>query len=346
MRRSREKTWFVRLIVATVYCGTQLSNQILVAADPAPDPDQEAVALVERMLQVNRPWLIPSVIQGSYSLLRKEDGVGDGEVTGPFALESTATNLALRKQRISRVGSIVWTPLHNMIHVVKPYSVRMVGKTNWNDMNLVAVDVAFTDPLRCAIGLGGQGGLSYSHADYDDQNARILIEPTNAIPVFIDSSVPEGPTTGPGSGATWQFDIPFFTINGGVAPQALEWNSPTVFLWTLFAERQEFQVHDQEWLFKRGDAWWGNENPPSEFIQSVEVIDLSIMNPPRMTIQKVRGNIMLAWPTYGKSGVVLESASGVNGLWSTVLSQGTSNITDVSVTLPANQGVQFYRLRR
>lgn len=344
MCQLRQNIWFSWFAATLLCCGTQLSNRIALGADTLADPNQEATTLVARMLEANRPWLIPSPIQGTYFLLRKPGETGDSEVTGPFALESKRTNTVQWTQRISRVGSIVWTPLHNMIQVVRPYSLRMVGRTNWNDMNLIAVDVTFRDPQRCAVGFGGQGDVNYSSCDYRNQNARILIEPTNAVPILIETSLPAGPTTGSGFEATWRFDTTFFSIQGGFAPQAVEWYDPT-----SFRERQEFQIHQQEWLFKRGDAWWGEKNlwgPTSGLIQSFELIDLTLADVSKLAIEKSGGNITLSWPTYGRSGVVLESARGVEGSWSTLLSSQASDITDVSVTLPVNQSVQFYRLRR
>ncbi len=278
MHRLPEKTWFVRLIVATVCWGIQLSNHIVIGADPAPDLDQEAATLVERMLQVNRPWLIPGLIEGSYSLLRKEGGVGNGEVIGPFALETKRTNAVPWKVYTYRVGSIVWTPLHNMNQAGMPYSVRMIGKTNWNNMDLIAVAVTFSEPPKCAISFGGQQGWSYSMCNYRNENARILIEPTNAVPIVIDTSSAGGPATGSGFEATWQFDAGYFTVNGGFAPQALEWNEPTA-----FRERQEFQIREREWFFKRGTSWRGGEakwGTPGEVIQSFELVDLTIVKHP------------------------------------------------------------------
>ncbi len=337
MCQLRKNIWFSRFAVTLVFCGTQFTNHVALGAEPAPDPNQEAVTLVERMLQVNRPWLLPSPIQGTYSELEKQGGVGDGELTGPFALERKVTVPVTYMQQVARVGSILWTPLHNMIRGVVPYSVQMIGKTNWSNVNVVAIDVAFEYPMRCAIGFGREHTNS-AYCDYRNQNARILIEPTNAIPIYIDTSIPAGPTTGLGIEATWRFDTNFFAVHGGSAPQALEWNDSK-----YMRERQEFQVHDQEWIFRHGSVWGG---PKWELAWTVELIDVTLVDISRMTIQKSGDNITLSWPTYGRGGVVLESARGVEGSWSTLLSQETSDITDVSVTLPVNQGVQFYRLRR
>lgn len=78
----------------------------------------------------------------------------------------------------------------------------------------------------------------------------------------------------------------------------------------------------------------------------MELIDLTIQDISRLAIQRSGPDIILSWPTYGRSGIGLEAASGLDGPWSALLSQPASDITNIMVTVPVSQAAQFYRLRR
>jgi len=335
MYRSQASIWLCRFLLTIVYGGNQLTTQIELRADQQSDSNQEAKMLVARMLQANKPWLVPSAIQGTYSLVIRSGGTGGRTILGPYALEKPGPAFYPGSQHAGRVGSILWTPLHNMVHTQKPCSVQMVGKTNWNTLNLIAVDVNYDGRLSCAIGFGGQKGDRYSFDSFGTLNHRILIEPTNALPIFIDSKLPANLTTGSRWETTWQFGTNFFAVNGGFAPQTLECQ-----ISDGFSERQDFQIINQEWIFKRGASRYSTNNAyvqETGIILTFELIDISILDISKLTIQKSGANIILSWPTYGKSGTALESVNSVDGLWSTLLSQITSDITNVSVTLPVNQ---------
>ncbi len=91
-------------VVAVAFIMTTAVNPIFGAED--------AVALLMRTLEVNRPWLNPSPAEGIYSLWRQSMGQVD-EITGPFSLAGQATN-GLQFAQPYRVGSIVWTPRNGL----------------------------------------------------------------------------------------------------------------------------------------------------------------------------------------------------------------------------------------
>ena len=134
-------------------------------------------------------------------------------------------------------------------------------------MTDVAVEVAFEKPVRNTVGLGGQAGTSYSHSQYSVATARILIEPTKAVPLFIDSWSPVVPQMNNRRfHNAWTFGPEFMEADGGLVPAVLDWDDPSA-----FRERQTFQVADSVWLFKQGDAWYG-----ASHIQRLELRDLKI----------------------------------------------------------------------
>jgi RNA polymerase sigma-70 factor (ECF subfamily) len=226
--------------------------------------DGDAQALIERMLKANQPWIEPTPVKAAYSVLREAGATK--ERSGPFSITPQGCRPAVR------VGSIVWTPLHNMAGKAARYTLRMVGKAKWKDRTLVAVDVVFDPPVTSAIGLGGQSATKYSSCEESTAKARIMIEPDKAIPRFIDCT--RGPPrTNVKVHSVWAFDADFFEIDGGFAPKMFVWEDVSA-----FRERQEFQVVGGVWIFKRGDAWWGAESPfpKSGRIQTVELVDLQI----------------------------------------------------------------------
>ncbi len=199
--------------------------------------DDDAKTLLARVLNANRPWLEPSAVKATYSLLRQSAEAA--ESSGPFSIAEGC-------KRAVRVGSIVRTPLHNMPNGDdKHYTVRMVGKSQWKDKNFVAVDVTFDPPVRDAVGFGGQMGTSYSHSDYVASAARIMIEPAKAVPLFMESWSKEMPTQPPRRfHSVWVFDPEFFELDGGFAQRC----------WSGREEAPSPSVRNSRWLAECGSS--------------------------------------------------------------------------------------------
>lgn len=237
--------------------------------------DDDAVVLLSQVIKANAPWIKPRPVEASYSLFR--ENAAEKQKIGPFTIQKGCRPAV-------RVGSIVWTPLHSMASKGAGYTLHMVGKSEWKGKALVAIDVLFDPPIRGEVGLGGQVGTSYSHSNYSTTKARITIEPTRAIPLFIECWTDVLPGMDRRFHCVWAFNPDFFEIDGGFAPKMFDWEESTI-----FSERQEFQVVDGVWIFKRGDAWLGAENSSgkSGHIQRLELVDLQIAkereDPPPMT---------------------------------------------------------------
>jgi RNA polymerase sigma-70 factor (ECF subfamily) len=226
--------------------------------------DDDAKALIARVLKANRPWLEPKPIEASYSLHR--DARNANEESGPFSVEKGC-------KPALRVGSIVWTPLHVLAGKDTHYTVHMLGKLDWKSKNLLAFEVAFDPPVRNEVGLGGQTNTSYSSASWLTAKARIVVEPTTAIPIFIDCWNESRPHPAQKLHAVWAFDADFFAIDGGFAPKKVVWEEAA-----FLRELQEFQVVNAVWIFKQGDAWFSAKNPSghSGHIQKMELVNLQI----------------------------------------------------------------------
>jgi hypothetical protein len=216
------------------------------------------------VLKANHPWIDPKPVNATYLLLRKVDATT--EKSGPFSI-------AIGCKPAVRVGSIVRTPLHDMANKNTRYTLRMVGKAKWKDRDLVAVDVTFDPPVDGAVGLGGQTGTSYASATFSVATARIMIEPSKTIPLFIACWSEVIPQMNRRLHSAWAFDPDFFEMDGGVAPKNFVWEDVT-----FCRERQEFQTVGGVWIFKQGDAWYGAENPfrKSGHIQRMELVDLQV----------------------------------------------------------------------
>jgi hypothetical protein len=258
----------------------------------------DAGTLVARVLATNAPWLNPTPMTGTYNLLREPDGQPD-VITGPFSFSDVASN-GWQFCQPYRVGSMVWTPLHCMAAGDSPYTVTGAGQTNWNGLNLEAVDVQFATNVACCIGMGGQGDVSYSYCSYHQiQSAYLLIEPTNAVPVYMVTYT--SPTNRFQYSPTWQFDLPFYSItdapvpqtageqsalpfngiDGGLAPHHLVWNEPST-----FKESQVFQVDGNLWFFSQGDSRWGTNSFGFEgHIQTVLMTNVNIAPPTPMRVK-------------------------------------------------------------
>jgi len=65
---------------------------------------------------------------------------------------------------------------------------------------------------------------------------------------------------------------------------------------------------------------------------------------PRLSIERNGGNVRIFWPK-PSTGFVLDQSLKATGTWSQVSFPYTTNLTDISITVPAPVGNKFYRLR-
>jgi hypothetical protein len=209
--------------------------------------DADAKVLVQRMLQVNRPWLEPRSVHASYSLHRdfNEFSLLHGHqenhgTLGPFSIVPGC------KQAL-RIGLTVETPLHAMVGESTNYTVRMLGETKWRKQRVLGVEVSFASPVRCAVGMGGQK-ISYSFAGYQAKEVRILIDPEKAVPLLLRTSAELNIPRTPKLKTVWEFSPQFLELDDGLAPRALDWRDNS----NVCREHQEFQVVNGIWLFSRG----------------------------------------------------------------------------------------------
>ncbi len=233
--------------------------------------DEDARALVQRMLLVNKPWLAPAPLQGSYSFRRSSRRYSISgcpktqQAWGPYTIDRDSP------QEI-RVGALVWTPLHTMECSQpdlagkrwfrhgdegrpKPYTVRMLGETIWKGNKVLGVEVTLESPERWMVGTGGQIDGTYECATLGGRKARILLDECNAIPVLVSVS---DSTNGFAWGCTWEFGPRFFKVQDGLAPQSFEWKGGKVRF------QQKFQIMGDAWIFKEGRAVWDHSwQPPS-----------------------------------------------------------------------------------
>ncbi|MGO8930282.1 MAG: hypothetical protein ACLQU3_25725 [Limisphaerales bacterium] len=212
--------------------------------------DAEAKALVERMLRVNEPWLNPKPISARYSLHRSYHNYSvfhghrqTEEDLGPY-LAGPRCKAALR------VGSIMHTPLHEMINQPTNYSVKMVGSAKWKGRTFAAVDVTFGKPIHCQVGLGGQGRSNYSLSQYQAEGVRLFIDPGTAVPVLLRTSARLNVPTNPVYETWWEFAPVFFKLGDGLVPQAFDWRDNE----NNFREHQQFQILNGVWIFDQGRA--------------------------------------------------------------------------------------------
>lgn len=218
-------------------------------------PNEEAQTLLNRVLQTNQPWLAPRPLQGHYLLSRQRAGSGTIESIGPCYMinqDNPTSYFASPASRYAdRVGSLVWTPLHDLYQQAAIYTLSAAGTNDWHGVPVVAIDLAFDPWIRGQIGFGGQAPMltSYSASNYRVTSARLLIEPTQAVPLQIETH--DDSSSGPYD-VTWEFDSNFLAVDGGLAPRAFEWNEPD-----FCRERQEFELFEHEWVFQKGQAWWG-----------------------------------------------------------------------------------------
>lgn len=66
---------------------------------------------------------------------------------------------------------------------------------------------------------------------------------------------------------------------------------------------------------------------------------------PLLSIERTSGVVRIFWPL-STTGFVLDQSLTATGAWSQVTFPYTTNATDISITVPAPDGTQFYRLRK
>lgn len=66
---------------------------------------------------------------------------------------------------------------------------------------------------------------------------------------------------------------------------------------------------------------------------------------PLLSIAWQGADVRVFWPLPG-TGFVLDQSLTVTGAWSQVSFPYTTNATDISITVPAQAGNKFYRLRK
>ena len=297
----------------------------------APPVDELATALIHQMLEANKPWLRPSPIKGNYSLLRWEPGSTTAQHIGGAALDGNAPLVPNEpaRQTVDRVGSLIWTPLHNLAYGDGPSKAHVQPGTNSSGSPELILSLEFNPTVRDQIGFGGQEIGDYSEASYTVQTATIFLNPTNALPTLIRTQ-----------SATWTFDSGFFAVENGFAPRAVDWDGDGP---NMFSERQEFQLFQGEWLFKKGQAWWTANR--SGLIQTFELVDLQIEFP-NLLVKRAGAELSLAWQPCGRSGVILEASDALNGPWSALLEQVSYDVDTVAIAIQPSKPQQFYRLSK
>lgn len=66
---------------------------------------------------------------------------------------------------------------------------------------------------------------------------------------------------------------------------------------------------------------------------------------PLLSIEQQGADVRIFWPS-SNTGFVLDQSLTVTGAWSQVSFPYTTNATDISISVPAPTGHQFYRLRK
>jgi len=237
------------LVVAVAWLGTHRGGRIEDLTYTPGGADEDAKDLIDRMLRVNRPWLEPKPVFASYSLHRKRRDFSlahglkrEQETLGPYSIVPGC------KQAV-RVGSIVQTPLHAMIGQSTNWTALLLGRAKWRGTKVVAFDVMFDPPVRCAIGMGGQSSAAFSSCSYQVNDVRILMDLDKAVPLVMRTFT-LGDPTGDKHETVWEFAPQFAELNDGLAPLGLDWSESD----SSFREHQEFHLVSGIWIFARGKA--------------------------------------------------------------------------------------------
>ncbi len=225
---------------------------------PGGSQDQSEL-LVRRMIATNQPWLQPQQLRASYYFQRKCSTwslhgawrerlrrlhTSEKEVLGPL-------NARWKSPPDLRLGVNLETPLDAMSRPDSAFRVLPVGQAKWRGKAVVAVDIAFPVPAEGRVGMGVHGQY-YSSSGYEARTARFLIDPVNALPLFIGTSTSTELGRHPRFESTFTFSPDFLHVRGGYAPGIVEWRRRDVTLSWL--SRYHFQVTNDFWMFKRGTA--------------------------------------------------------------------------------------------
>ena len=234
-----------------------------------------ASALVTRMLEVNKPWLDPTPVAGSYLLEEVEthSGVPRRKQHGPYSIiasrllppsppitgamsdETRGKIQSNERRRLLRVGATVVSPLDYMWSEPGSYTLRMLGRTEWRGRRVIGVEVDFNRWVQCRIGMGptrhgSNDGYKWA---YGTRRVRLLIEPEKALPLLIIAYTSPGTTKYDAVRATtWEIEPEFYEVDGGLAPRSLRWRSNDEYRGQL-RDRLDFQVIDGAWIFKQGE---------------------------------------------------------------------------------------------
>jgi hypothetical protein len=209
------------------------------------------------------------------------------------------------------------------------YAVSDAGQTNWNGLTLTAVNVQFSGNAVDMIGMGGQNDTSYSSASSALSSAYILMDSTNAVPVYIDSIYINATNSRSDFTNTWEFDPLFYSVPGGLAPRAIDWYSPNA-----FHERQTFQVVKGTWLFKQGDSW----NGTNEWGGSAAHAHMLSVQTTNVTLDESQLTLLPGWAN-GSFDVSLSGPFG--GQWNLQASPDLLNWTSLGLITISNSPVQF-----
>ncbi len=238
--------------------------------------DQQARTLLARMLETNKPWLEPKPLRAVYSLRRTfRQYSWRGRLTAPQSLGPYA--ITPESPQEVRVGALVWTPLHALVasepgpHVKRwfqhgdeggpvGYTVRMLGQTHWKGKQVIGLEITFDSPERCMVGTGGQVNGTYNVSTFGAQKARMLVDARKAIPLLIGTCPDAGRTVPFRWEYLWEFPSRFSKIAGGLAPESFTWRDLREPFGKHY-EKQEFQIFNGVWIFKRGTGVWRRSIP-------------------------------------------------------------------------------------
>jgi len=286
---------------------------------------------VAKLLATNRPWLNPTVVEGTYNLNRRVDGYAD-EVLGAYSFSDQDTRWYGNPHR---VGSILWTPLHRMAAKNVNYSWKVTGNTVWNLQKLMVLDVTFETNISVASGFGGQGDTSFSYGKWIITQVRMLIDTNSFVPVVIGEA--SDGSTNSVSNIYFEFDPLFFNVEEGRAPRSLDcYISNSIF------EHEEFRVIKGAWMFKRGDAWNGASSKTFVgHIQTFEMIDVDVSAALKMNLQRTGDGASVLLPSSETVDLSVQTATNLNGPWEVIPKSALESGNKLNIK--ANGDQRFYR---
>ncbi len=264
-------------LLGILFLGRRTASPADLAFTPV---DDDARALVERMLKANQPWLNPKPFWARYSFQRRSRSYSPADAFRQRSIRLLYRSEAAkdgpftarwRSEEDLRLGVELRTPLHAMLQPGARYSIHKVGASEFQARKVVGVDVLFEEDAPCAIGLGA-GYTHYCQSSYGFQIARVLIEPGRAIPLFIGTSRSRSFGAQPRFESTWTLGHDFFALDGGWAPRVVQWQ-----MQDCWKERLDFQVTTNgAWIFRKGWAGGGmsKQDRWSGFSQRFQMTDL------------------------------------------------------------------------